>query len=133
MSSYWDSAQEAVRKDFSRIEEIEAAVISDVEYVMGDHSFPDKEHAALQGIITVFRYTSRVRDNEKYPSAGRTRSNMLKRSALIDELHSAFHDIAAQGKVIVVNPRKSYRLNDNPANILFQRGLEDKVKWNKEG
>lgn len=127
MSSYFDVAQRAVR-DAGRFCESEAAfaellrqaedrVIRQVSLVTGDREFPDDLRERIQGIIAV----NAARPARLPPTQAGERSIALRTSFLLQELHLAFHDVAARK----VRTRFG-RWTDDPESDLHDRDAFDR-------
>ncbi len=102
MTSYFDALRVEVRKtsevtndeDFlSAVEEIEAGVIADVNLITGDREFPDDLREKIQRLIA-FHQTKVMRDLP--PTRARELNLRMRRSQLIQELHSAFHEVGSR-------------------------------------
>lgn len=118
MSSYFDHAQSTIRNDFQSISTVEAQIKKDVLLVIGDQEFPDDLRQKILGIIATQQYDSPVGP----PTKGHQISEMMRYSELIDQLHSAFHNVARKQ----IKTRFGI-LSDKPNGILALRDayLED--------
>ena len=101
MSSYFDEMSGGVSdatRQFAtveafleQVEQIEAEVIADVTLNTGDREFPDDLRERILGIIAIQRVESAV---PNAPTEGRRIATMMRYSPMIDELHSAYHELA---------------------------------------
>ena len=106
MTAYWDDLAREVRDavqlpvdDFvETVIDIETRVIRTVSLTTGDREFPDELRVRLQSILMLssIDYT-RFACNRPGDQNVRSRSWLLtmRSSRLINDLHAAFHDVAA--------------------------------------
>ena len=129
MTSYFDDLRTKVRETSSlfesdeqfllEVEAIEREVIKDVSYVTGDREFPDDLREKIQGLIAVHK--TEVTTGQP-PTRAREMNLRMRRSQLLQELHSAFHEVGYRR----IKTRFGV-LSDNPrVNCLLREQHEDK-------
>lgn len=112
MSRYFDQFERIISDDFSQIVEIENRVKKDVLLVTGDLDFPDDLRQSIVGAISIYGYES----STGIETTGNKFSDASRRSRLISELHSLFHEVAERH----IKTRFG-SLSDNPERILRLR------------
>ena len=130
MTSYFDDLRTEVRNISTvsqndaefllDVEEIERGVIRDVNYITGDREFPEDLREKIQGLIAVHR-TQVMRDEP--PTRARELNLRMRRSQLLQELHSAFHEVGfrrikTRFGVLSDNPRVNCLMRENHENPL---------------
>lgn len=128
MTSYFDDLRTEVRnvstisKDDAEfllsLEEIEQNVIRDVSYITGDREFPEDLREKIQGLIAVHK--TEVTTGQP-PTRAREMNLRMRRSQLLQELHSAFHEVGYRR----IKTRFGI-LSDNPrVNCLLREEYEE--------
>ena len=131
MTSYFDDLRTEVRNISTvsqndaefllSLEEIEHGVIRDVNYITGDREFPEDLREKIQGLIAVHR-TQVMRDEP--PTRARELNLRMRRSQLLQELHSAFHEVGFRR----IKTRFGV-LSDNPrVNCLMRESYENPLE-----
>lgn len=130
MTSYFDDLRTEVRKASTAakddeeflldIEAMERGVIQDVNYITGDREFPEDLREKIQGLIAVHR-TQVMRDEP--PTRARELNLRMRRSQLLQELHTAFHEVGyrrikTRFGVLSDNPRVNRLLREDYENPL---------------
>ncbi len=115
MSGYWDENAREIKANFEHINAIETKIIATVQLVTGDKEFPEAMRQRILNAIHMWRYHNPIVP-EYNPTEGHRMSEMTRRSRLVDELHSLFHDLAG----LAVQTRFG-QLSDDPDDILNRR------------
>lgn len=121
MTGYFDTAEreaaEAARAfGLDAVALVEERVIADVNLITGDREFPDDLRERIQGCIAVCR----AKCPSGIPTKGERYVEMVKRSKLLGELHSLFHEVARRR----VRTRFGF-LSDNPRASVVARDDHD--------
>ena len=103
MTSYFDDLRTEVRtasklsstdgEFLAELEELEASAIADINLVTGDREFPDDLRERIQRLIAVGQ--TRLIEGQP-PTRHRIENLMMRRSHLLEELHSAFHEVGSR-------------------------------------
>lgn len=133
MTAYWDGKARQVRdlagggeeeqladQEFlERVGAVENDVIRTVTLLTGDREFPDSMRERIQRIVAMKR-VSFPPDEDLVAMGARERVLRSRYSVLIEDLHSAFHDVARMR-----HETRFGVLSDDPESTLRRRDTHD--------